>query len=241
MVGHTGLLEPTVHRGGERWTSASARLVGGGRRGGRHAGRRRRPRQRRRHGRAGQDGRSRSWTSRARPRRRTSHSLNPVPFVHPPRRTARRLRAARRPAGGRPGQRRRDRARAARLRAARGLRTVPPRLSPRRFGRATMKPIYLDYNATTPIDPEVAEAMRPFLYGVFGNPSSAHAYGVAGAPGGGDGPRPGGRPARLPARTRSSSPAAAASRTTTRSRARRWRARDRGRPHHHLRRSSTRP
>jgi len=41
-----------------------------------------------------------------------------------------------------------------------------------------MKPIYLDYNATTPIDPEVAEAMRPYLGEVFGNPSSAHAYGA---------------------------------------------------------------
>jgi cysteine desulfurase len=42
----------------------------------------------------------------------------------------------------------------------------------------TEKPIYLDYNATTPIDPKVAEAMLPFLYGSFGNPSSSHAYGV---------------------------------------------------------------
>jgi len=41
-----------------------------------------------------------------------------------------------------------------------------------------MKPIYLDYNATTPIDPEVAEAMRPFLHENFGNPSSAHWYGA---------------------------------------------------------------
>jgi cysteine desulfurase len=40
-----------------------------------------------------------------------------------------------------------------------------------------MKPIYLDYNATTPIDPEVAEAMRPYLYEHFGNPSSSHWYG----------------------------------------------------------------
>ena len=39
-------------------------------------------------------------------------------------------------------------------------------------------PIYLDYNATTPIDPEVAAAMRPFLEGGFGNPSSAHWYGT---------------------------------------------------------------
>jgi len=40
------------------------------------------------------------------------------------------------------------------------------------------KPIYLDYNATTPIDPRVAEAMKPYLYDIFGNPSSAHPYGV---------------------------------------------------------------
>ena len=37
--------------------------------------------------------------------------------------------------------------------------------------------IYLDYNATTPIDPAVAEAMKPFLYGFFGNPSSSHWFG----------------------------------------------------------------
>lgn len=41
-----------------------------------------------------------------------------------------------------------------------------------------MKPIYLDYNATTPIDPRVAEAMLPFIHEHFGNPSSAHVYGV---------------------------------------------------------------
>jgi cysteine desulfurase len=41
------------------------------------------------------------------------------------------------------------------------------------------KPIYLDYNATTPIDPRVADAMLPYLYGTFGNPSSSHPYGVA--------------------------------------------------------------
>jgi cysteine desulfurase len=38
-------------------------------------------------------------------------------------------------------------------------------------------PIYLDYNATTPIAPEVAEAMRPFLEQGWGNPSSSHPYG----------------------------------------------------------------
>ena len=40
------------------------------------------------------------------------------------------------------------------------------------------EPIYLDYNATTPIAPEVAAAMRPYLESYFGNPSSVHAYGV---------------------------------------------------------------
>jgi cysteine desulfurase NifS/selenium donor protein len=42
-----------------------------------------------------------------------------------------------------------------------------------------MNPIYLDYNATTPIAREVAEAMVPYLYQHFGNPSSSHPYGVA--------------------------------------------------------------
>jgi cysteine desulfurase len=37
-----------------------------------------------------------------------------------------------------------------------------------------MRPIYLDYNASTPIDPLVAAAMRPFLKDHFGNPSSGH-------------------------------------------------------------------
>lgn len=36
------------------------------------------------------------------------------------------------------------------------------------------RPIYLDYNASTPIDPTVAAAMQPFLTGAFGNPSSGH-------------------------------------------------------------------
>jgi cysteine desulfurase len=41
-----------------------------------------------------------------------------------------------------------------------------------------MRPIYLDYNATTPVDAEVAEAMRPYLEEYFGNPSSSHWYGT---------------------------------------------------------------
>jgi cysteine desulfurase len=40
-----------------------------------------------------------------------------------------------------------------------------------------MPPIYLDYNATTPIDPAVAEAMQPYIATHYGNPSSAHEYG----------------------------------------------------------------
>ncbi|MDD9380320.1 cysteine desulfurase family protein [Streptomyces sp. ZAF1911] len=39
-------------------------------------------------------------------------------------------------------------------------------------------PLYLDYNATTPVDPRVAEAMEPYLARWFGNPSSGHAYGA---------------------------------------------------------------
>ena len=38
-------------------------------------------------------------------------------------------------------------------------------------------PIYLDYNATTPVAVEVADAMQPFLRGAFGNPSSSHWFG----------------------------------------------------------------
>jgi len=38
-------------------------------------------------------------------------------------------------------------------------------------------PIYLDYNATTPIAPEVVEVMLPYLQAHFGNPSSNYALG----------------------------------------------------------------
>lgn len=38
--------------------------------------------------------------------------------------------------------------------------------------------IYLDYNATTPVDKEVVGAMRPYLEDYFGNPSSIHSYGT---------------------------------------------------------------
>ena len=39
------------------------------------------------------------------------------------------------------------------------------------------EPIYLDYNATTPISPEVAEEMLPYIQAHFGNPSSSYAIG----------------------------------------------------------------
>ena len=38
-------------------------------------------------------------------------------------------------------------------------------------------PVYLDYNATTPVALEVAAAMRPWIEEQFGNPSSSHVYG----------------------------------------------------------------
>lgn len=38
--------------------------------------------------------------------------------------------------------------------------------------------IYLDYNATTPVDKEVVRAMQPYFNEYFGNPSSSHSYGT---------------------------------------------------------------
>jgi cysteine desulfurase len=43
----------------------------------------------------------------------------------------------------------------------------------------TSGPIYLDYNATTPVDLRVADAAQPYLAAHFGNPSSAHQYASA--------------------------------------------------------------
>ncbi len=40
-----------------------------------------------------------------------------------------------------------------------------------------MEPIYLDHNATTPVNPEVVEAMLPYLGSTFGNASSVHHFG----------------------------------------------------------------
>lgn len=41
-----------------------------------------------------------------------------------------------------------------------------------------MEPVYLDYNATTPIDKEVIKAMLPYVTDFFGNPSSSHSFGI---------------------------------------------------------------
>jgi cysteine desulfurase len=40
-----------------------------------------------------------------------------------------------------------------------------------------VRTVYFDYNATTPLDPQVREAMLPFMDGIFGNPSSVHHVG----------------------------------------------------------------
>ncbi|ELR15126.1 aminotransferase class V, putative [Acanthamoeba castellanii str. Neff] len=61
--------------------------------------------------------------------------------------------------------------------------TRPPpadtRTLARSGGMAARAPIYLDYNATTPISREVADVMRPFLDHFFGNPSSGHLFGAS--------------------------------------------------------------
>ncbi|MQA62840.1 MAG: aminotransferase class V-fold PLP-dependent enzyme [Actinophytocola sp.] len=43
------------------------------------------------------------------------------------------------------------------------------------------RPIFLDYLATTPVDPRVVQACLPYLTASFGNPASSHAFGQAAA------------------------------------------------------------
>jgi cysteine desulfurase len=50
------------------------------------------------------------------------------------------------------------------------------RIVPHEFA---MPPVYLDHNATTPLDPRVRAAMLPWMADTFGNPSSVHRYGQA--------------------------------------------------------------
>ena len=46
------------------------------------------------------------------------------------------------------------------------------------FGRHNNHVIYLDHNATTPIAPDVLEAMMPYLTSEWGNPSSSYKFGA---------------------------------------------------------------
>src|SRR5215212_3399588 len=42
----------------------------------------------------------------------------------------------------------------------------------------SMRQVYLDHQSTTPLLPEVFEAMKPFFMEAFGNPSSLHQHGL---------------------------------------------------------------
>ncbi len=58
-------------------------------------------------------------------------------------------------------------------------------------------PIYMDYSATTPIDPRVADKMIPYLREQFGNPASrSHMYGWTAEAGGRRSARPSRRAGR---------------------------------------------
>src|SRR5512147_1946757 len=62
--------------------------------------------------------------------------------------------------------------------AGRGPAVLPPGARTGYFSLVTRPPVYLDHAATTPVRPEVLEAMLPYLTDqAFGNPSSAHRFG----------------------------------------------------------------
>src|SRR3974390_2174629 len=66
------------------------------------------------------------------------------------------------------------------IRPTRGLRSGLQREANRRpitHESGPMRTVYFDYNATTPLDPAIREAMLPFLGEVWGNPSSVHHVG----------------------------------------------------------------
>lgn len=46
-----------------------------------------------------------------------------------------------------------------------------------RWSPETAMPVYLDHNATTPLDAAVVESMLPYMSGIYGNPSSVHRFG----------------------------------------------------------------